>query len=109
MELDDEDLLVAVRDELRSIMGITADPLFHRIYRWHEANPQYDVNHLPLIEAVESSLPPALFVTGSPYRGVGIPDCVHQAQATAQAIFESIESDPIRPEVVANDARQMNS
>ena len=46
MQLDDDELLDVVRKELKSIMGVTKEPLFHRIYRWERANPQYDVEHL---------------------------------------------------------------
>lgn len=92
MELDDETLLEAVRNELRTILGIDAEPLFHRIYRWWNANPQYDIGHLERVSEIEKSLPEGLYVTGSPYRGVGMPDCVHQAQQTAeQAISTRIK------------------
>ena len=37
-------------------------------------------------EAIEAALPPGIYVTGSPYRGVGMPDCVHQSQQTAEKI-----------------------
>lgn len=94
MEVDDRDLLAAVRLELQEIMGITVAPLFHRIYRWHRANPQYDVGHLQRVEAVENALPPNLYVTGSPYRGIGIPDCVRQAQETAVALANVIRGAP---------------
>ena len=83
MDLDDDTLYAIVRDELRRTLGISAEPLFHRIYRWRQANPQYDVGHLTRVEAIEAALPPGLYVTGSPYRGVGIPDCVKQAKETA--------------------------
>jgi oxygen-dependent protoporphyrinogen oxidase len=86
MELDDDALLAMVQDELKSMLGITAQPLFHRIYRWHRANPQYDVGHLDRVAQIEASLPPGLFVTGSGYRGVGIPDCVDQAQRTVKTL-----------------------
>jgi len=82
MELDDTTLCAAVRSELRSLLGIDAEPLFYRIYRWHRANPQYDVGHLARVAAIEAALPAGLWVTGSPYRGVGIPDCVKQAKET---------------------------
>lgn len=82
MELDDATLCTAVRAELRTLLGIDAEPLFHRIYRWRQANPQYDVGHLARVAAIEAALPAGLFVTGSPYRGVGIPDCVKQAKDT---------------------------
>lgn len=85
MALDDEALLSTVRNELRALLGIDAEPLFHRIYRWPRSNPQYDVGHLERVAAIEAALPAGLFVTGSPYRGVGIPDCVKQAQDVAVA------------------------
>ena len=73
-------------------MGVAAEPLFHRIYRWERANPQYDVEHLRRVDAVERALPPGVWVTGSPYRGVGLPDCVHQGQMTAVQVVEGLKS-----------------
>lgn len=90
MNYDDEQLLNVVLQELAEILGVTAEPLFHRIYRWHRANPQYDVHHLERISEIESSLPPSIYVTGSPFRGVGMPDCVYQAQQTANKVIEQL-------------------
>jgi oxygen-dependent protoporphyrinogen oxidase len=80
-------LLAIARSELAQIMGIQAVPVLHRIFRWPRANPQYDVGHLARVSAIETALPAGLFVTGSPYRGIGIPDCVHQAQQCAAQIM----------------------
>jgi len=88
--LDDAALTAVVRDELRDIYGITAEPLFTRIYRWQQATPQYAVGHLDQIARLESALPPHLFVTGSAFRGVGVPDCVHQAQQTVEQIVAAM-------------------
>ncbi len=91
MQLDDEELLVVMKKQLRSFMGIIKEPLFHRIYRWERANPQYDVEHLRVVDAVERALPPGVWVTGSPYRGVGLPDCVHQGRDTAIQVIERLK------------------
>lgn len=91
MLLDDHDIVRMVRSELHAILGIEAAPLFHRIYRWENANPQYDVGHLAQVAAIEAALPPGLKVTGSAYRGVGLPDCVYQAQQTAQAVLKALK------------------
>jgi oxygen-dependent protoporphyrinogen oxidase len=88
MDVTDNELIATVQREIAQIMGVRATPLFHRIYRYFDANPQYDVGHLARVSAIEASLPPDIFVTGSPYRGIGIPDCVHQAQLTVAAIME---------------------
>ncbi len=87
MALDDEALLAVVQSQLREFMGIEAAPLFHRIYRWERSNAQYDVGHLDRVAALEAALPPGLFVTGSPYRGVGLPDCIKQGQSVAGQII----------------------
>jgi protoporphyrinogen/coproporphyrinogen III oxidase len=92
MHLDDDKLIAVIEGELRSLMGITQKPLFRRVYRWENANAQYDVEHLSRVEAVERALPPGIWVTGSPYRGVGLPDCVHQGQMTAIDVVDRLKS-----------------
>jgi oxygen-dependent protoporphyrinogen oxidase len=88
MEADDEAIEAVVRSELKALLGIENAPLFRRLYRWQRANPQYDVGHLDRVAAIEAALPAGLFVTGSPYRGVGLPDCVHQSQQTAARLAQ---------------------
>lgn len=84
-ELGDAALLALVRAEVESILGIRAEPLWSRIYRWPRANPQYDVGHLERMDALDALCPPGLLLSGSAYRGVGIPDCVRQGQQAATA------------------------
>ncbi len=96
MTYDDDQLLSVVRRELRDILGIESAPLFHRIYRWHQANPQYDVNHLERIAEIEAALPSGVYATGSAFRGVGMPDCVHQAQQTANKIVEQLKQGALK-------------
>jgi oxygen-dependent protoporphyrinogen oxidase len=97
MDLDDTELTSVVRGELKTLLGIEAEPIFHRIYRWHRANPQYDVGHLDHVEEIEAALPEGLYVTGSPYRGVGLPDCVHQGQQTATRVLSEITQQEKEP------------
>ena len=83
-ELGDAPLLELARAELRDILGIRAEPLWSRIYRWPRSNPQYDVGHLAHIDALERLCPAGLYLAGSAYRGVGIPDCARQGQVAAE-------------------------
>jgi oxygen-dependent protoporphyrinogen oxidase len=92
VELDDAALLTLVRAELCDILGVDAAPLWSRIYRWPLANPQYDVGHLERVDALEQLLPPGLYLAGSAYRGVGIPDCVRGGQVAAEAALAQIRS-----------------
>ncbi|HVU13865.1 MAG TPA: protoporphyrinogen oxidase [Phototrophicaceae bacterium] len=91
MALGDDDLIIRVRAELSGILGIDAPPLLSRIYRWQNANPQYDLGHLQRIDTLEASLPPGLRVAGSAYRGVGLPDCIQQAQTQVQRLIQPMQ------------------
>lgn len=91
MDLDDEELPKVIKRELKSVMGVADEPLFYRIYRWEMANAQYDVEHLKRVETIERALPLGIWVTGSAYRGVGLPDCVQQGQMTAQRVVERLK------------------
>jgi oxygen-dependent protoporphyrinogen oxidase len=86
MALAEDRLLATVRDQLRDLLGIDAPPAFHRAYRWAAGSPQYDIGHLDRIAAIEAGLPPGAFVTGSAYRGVGLPDLVQAAFSVADRI-----------------------
>jgi oxygen-dependent protoporphyrinogen oxidase len=78
---------------LRPLLGISGDPLLSRVYRFDRASPQHEVGHLARIEALDRRLAqtPGLFMTGSGLRGVGIPDCVADARATARKACEWLQ------------------
>jgi oxygen-dependent protoporphyrinogen oxidase len=81
----DDDLVARSLAALRPLLGIAGTPLVTRVYRWERANAQHVVGHLERVAALDRALTrrPGLFVTGSAYRGVGIPDCVADGRATA--------------------------
>jgi oxygen-dependent protoporphyrinogen oxidase len=99
LELDDAALLELVRAELGDILGIEAAPQWSRIYRWPLANPQYDVGHLERMDALEKLLPPGLYLAGSAYRGVGLPDCIRSGQVAAESALAHIHK-PIQESYV---------
>ena len=73
---------------LGPLLGISGEPLLTRVYRWQHASAQHEVGHLERLAAIETALAahPGLFVTGSGFRGVGIPDCVADGRATARQV-----------------------
>ncbi len=87
LERDDGELVARSLAAIRPLLGITGDPIFTRVYRWERASAQHEVGHLARIKAVDARLAahPGLFITGSGFRGVGIPDCVGDGRATARA------------------------
>lgn len=84
----DEDLIARGLRAIRPVLGVRADPVIARVYRYPRANAQHEVGHLDRLERVERALVrhPGLFVTGSGFRGTGIPDCVADARVTAAQV-----------------------
>jgi oxygen-dependent protoporphyrinogen oxidase len=93
LEIDDADLVNLVVEELRPLLGITASPLFAKLFRWEGANPQYTVGHPERVSAIESAAArhTGLHFTGAAYRGVGIPDCIRQGIQTADKVLDTLE------------------
>ena len=91
VDLDDEALVAQSREELEDLMGVTADPVFARIFRWKRGRPQFDVGHLDRVAEMEhlAGQVGGLYLTGSAYRGSAIPDCIVQAVDTVDRILGS--------------------
>jgi oxygen-dependent protoporphyrinogen oxidase len=86
LDRPDAELIEAARDALSGILDITGDPAFPpRLYRWTRGSPQFEVGHLERVAAIEEALAsmPGLFVTGSGFRAIGIPDCIQDGRDTA--------------------------
>jgi oxygen-dependent protoporphyrinogen oxidase len=88
LDRSDAELVTLSMTALRALLGIRGEPLFTRVYRWPRANAQHEVGHLDRLAGIERALArhPGLFVTGSGFRGVGIPDCVADGRATAKQV-----------------------
>ena len=88
LQLPDEEILGIVREELRQILGLTAEPLFARVYRWKGAMAQYTVGHLERIERIEKLRKqlPGLALAGNGYRGIGVADCVRSGEQAAAEV-----------------------
>ncbi len=83
--LDRTGLVDIARGELRSILGIQAEPLFGRAYRWEKSMPQYVVGHSDTVARIEKHVRShhGLFLAGSAYRGIGISDCIVSGEHAA--------------------------
>jgi oxygen-dependent protoporphyrinogen oxidase len=88
--LPDEELLSTIKAELAATMGLTADPSFVTVIRWKEAIPLYTVGHLDRLAEAENTLPPGVVLVGNAYRGVGINDCVREAEISAEKVLSSL-------------------
>lgn len=92
LALDDDALVLAVRRDLRDLMGIAAAPRWQAVFRWPRALPQYDVGHLDRVSAAEAALAgrPGLALAGAAYRGLGLPDVLAQGQGAADRVAEHL-------------------
>ena len=84
LELSDAELQRVVRAELKTMFGISAAPVLQRVYRWTDGYPQYNLGHLERVAAAEAALPSSVYIAGSAYRGVGVPDCIRQGREAAE-------------------------
>jgi oxygen-dependent protoporphyrinogen oxidase len=86
----DDELVDRSLRALTPLVGIRSRPLLARVYRFERANAQHEVGHLARLDAIERVLArhPGVYVTGSGFRGTGIPDCIADARATAVKVSE---------------------
>jgi oxygen-dependent protoporphyrinogen oxidase len=87
-QLNDEAIVNIVREELQQIVGLRAEPLFARVYKWKSAMAQYGVGHLERLDRIERLRQqlPGLALAGNGYRGIGVPDCIRSGQQAAQQV-----------------------
>lgn len=83
--------LRAIRDDLRRSMGITAEPEFIEHALWPRGIPQYTLGHSARIGELMAKLPPRLLLTGNAYFGIGVNDCVRDAERVAQALLTTAQ------------------
>jgi protoporphyrinogen/coproporphyrinogen III oxidase len=93
LERSDRELVAQSLGALTPLLGIRGQPLLSRVYRWERANAQHEVGHLSRMAAIERVLGrlPGLYLTGSGFRGVGIPDCVSDGRNTARTLSEKLK------------------
>ncbi|HEY7217279.1 MAG TPA: protoporphyrinogen oxidase [Candidatus Binatia bacterium] len=85
-----------VREELASLLGVRARPIFTRIWRHSNSMPQYHIGHEGRVKRIKASLSslPTLALAGSAYHGVGISDCVRTGETAAEKLLGFFQSNP---------------
>jgi oxygen-dependent protoporphyrinogen oxidase len=86
--LSDDQIVGIVRNELQQILGLRAEPVFARVYKWKSAMAQYSVGHLDRLQRIERFVQqlPGLALAGNAYRGIGVPDCVRSGREAANKL-----------------------
>ena len=93
LDCSDDELVRLSMGALQPLIGVRGQPLFARVYRWDRGNAQHEVGHLDRVAAIDRALArhPGVFLTGSGFRGVGIPDCVADGRATGRQVAAWIQ------------------
>lgn len=86
----EEEIMSWVKDDLKTILGITAEPEQYWVHRWVDARPQYIMGHLDRLAEMDGYLQkmPGLVLVGGCYRGIGVPDCVSDGIKGAEKVIE---------------------
>ncbi len=92
LELDDDAIESVVERELGALVGAAGPPLFSRIGRHPRSMPQYNLGHMERVAAIRRHLSKyaGLHLAGVAYDGVGIPDCIHAAESTADSLLDAL-------------------
>jgi len=92
--LAEDQMLAAVRADLRALLGIEAPPLFAQVAKWPRSMAQYHLGHLDRVARIEERLQnfPALRLAGNAYHGAGLPDCVRSGRAAADQLLQAIST-----------------
>jgi oxygen-dependent protoporphyrinogen oxidase len=92
LALPDAELIALAQAELERLSGPLGVPAFARLFRHDRTRPQPEVGHRERLERLNGELGsvPGLRLAGAGYDGVGIPDCIRQARAAAEAIVTSL-------------------
>ncbi|TCO52469.1 protoporphyrinogen oxidase [Actinocrispum wychmicini] len=88
LQRDDDDLVAAIRADLRELTGVDVAPVERIVTRWGGGLPQYGTEHTAAVAAIERAVGkmPGLAVAGASLHGVGIPAAIDTAYAAAAAI-----------------------
>jgi len=94
VDLSDDEIIQIALEDLNKIMEIQTQPDFAVVSRWKEAMPQYTVGHKQRIANLKRNLEeelPGVFVGGSSFEGVGLPDCIDQGEVAVEKILEYLQ------------------
>jgi protoporphyrinogen/coproporphyrinogen III oxidase len=94
VEQADDEIVKVVMDDLNKIMNINELPEFSIVSRWKQAMPQYIVGHKERLERIKEKMAeqlPGVFLAGSSYEGLGLPDCIDQGEEAVKKVLHYLQ------------------
>jgi oxygen-dependent protoporphyrinogen oxidase len=98
LQLPDAEIFAIVRRELQEVLGINAEPIFVRVYKWARAMAQYGVGHKTRVDRIRqiTASVPGLALAGNAYSGIGVPDCIRSGSEAANKVMIDLAIAPLR-------------
>ena len=92
LQREDAELLQLARRDLRSLLGLTAEPVDALLTRWGGGLPQYAVGHVERVARIHAAVDAVagLAVCGAAFDGVGLPACIGSAQRAAGHVADRL-------------------
>lgn len=95
VQMTDDQLVDAARQDLKELLGIEATPQMIEISRCTQSMPQYPLGHREQMDSLRTQLAlqmPGVWLCGGGYDGVGIPDCIAYAKKTAEQVIQHVQN-----------------
>jgi oxygen-dependent protoporphyrinogen oxidase len=96
LQRSEDEILTLVQGELQQVLGIAAEPLLVRVFKWNRAMAQYAVGHGGRVERIRGLVDgmPGLALAGNAYGGIGVPDCVREGSEAAAKVLRDMAIGP---------------
>lgn len=94
IDLSDDRMIDSVTRDLGSVLGIDTPSTLTRVHRWREAGAQHNVGHIARVTEIETRLSahhPGVFVAGSGFRSLGLPDCIADGREAAAVAAQYVK------------------
>jgi oxygen-dependent protoporphyrinogen oxidase len=101
----EEALTDQVLSELSRIMKLNCAPVFQKVFQVQNQIPQLFVGHVERKLKLQKELKrhPGVYLAGSYWGGVGIPDCIQTGREAAERIIDSIRAEDREASVVNSE------
>ncbi|XXM73973.1 protoporphyrinogen oxidase [Lysinibacillus sphaericus] len=96
VDLSDDQIEQIVFEDLEKIVDLDGRPEFTVVTRYKDSMPQYTVGHKKRTEDLYRKLDewlPGVFIAGSSYEGLGIPECIEQGEKVVKKTLQYIKDE----------------
>ncbi len=96
--MDNDALVRAAEEDLRTVMGVTARPVLAKVYIWRNGMPHYTLGHDERVASIAAAAAAhgGIFVIGAWKGGAGVPSCISGAYEESRLVVDYISGLEVR-------------